>query len=148
MKDGFRGINYNIEPETWQFVCVVGKVGKGEDASTSGISKFYVGSLTEPPALVGQHNRAIVGQKLYAIGYDDERRKGVGKLASCAVWNVALSPKQVGALFHASKPMTIEAMQNLKNGVAYRPDSDLLDGQGRSDSRATGRSDSRQSASD
>merc|ERR1719492_176174 len=39
--DRFKGVDFDITPNAWQFVCVVGK-GESENSFT-GVSEFYVG---------------------------------------------------------------------------------------------------------
>lgn len=100
---GFRGTGYNIIKGTFQCVCVV---GEGTSATSKlGSSKFFVGSLDEAPAFVGEADHVVSGTTGKSIGAPGQ---SPGKLARVTMWNYALSDEQLAEFWGVSKPVLVE----------------------------------------
>merc|ERR1719476_312394 len=95
----FRGSGYRIRKGSFQLVCVV---GRGESQQSAlGVSKFFVGSLSKSPELVGQADRVVSGTKVYRMGWPGQ---GPGKLARFTAWNAALPAEQLNEFWEVSRP--------------------------------------------
>lgn len=97
---GFRGSGYHIKTGTFQLVCVVGE-GIAPHFPF-GFSKFFVGSVSEAPSMVGnQVDRVVSGTKVNRIGWPGQ---GPGKLNRFTAWNYALSPEQLQEYWSKTNP--------------------------------------------
>merc|ERR1719343_133944 len=99
----WRGSGYHIVKGSFQLVCVV---GSGESPTGSvGVSKFFVGSSSGSPELVGQADRVASGTKVYRLGWPGQ---GPGQLAHFAAWNYALSLDQLQKFWSLTKSLVTE----------------------------------------
>jgi len=101
-KGAFRGSGYRIVLGSFQLVCVVGKAQSQQSAI--GVSKFFVGSVSESPKFVCQADRVVSGTKVYRMGWPGQ---GPGKLARFTAWNSALQAQQLKEFWKLSQPSLV-----------------------------------------
>jgi len=97
----FRCCGDTIDVGSWQLVVVT---GAGDSAtSTTGVSTFFVGSLSESPTSVGTADRVTCGTQTYQFGHGGQ---GPGHVAEFYRWDKVLSLSEIQSLWSETNPTT------------------------------------------